>query len=198
LCRCASYWPGGCPALLVSVRVRETQRARIKYAEAHDEIVRLTLEVASKLIEGETVTLKSDRLSFKVELTRRRSTGSQVLVRQVIEGDDDALRVERVRRAFNQKCPKLETAAARGRTSVLVIESNDGQLADVSSIYAAVKIVVAERKSKVPDVIVLVETDAVPMHGWVLKEGDSIGNEVPVLSGRRLYVEGELNLTSPS
>jgi hypothetical protein len=151
---------------LVSVRVRETQRARIKYAEAHDEIVRLTLEVASKLIEGETVTLKSDRLSFKVELTRRRSTGSQVFVRQVIEGDDDALRVERVRRAFNQKCPKLETAAARGRTSVLVIESNDGQLADVSSIYAAVKIVVAERKSKVPDVIVLVETDAVPMHGW--------------------------------
>lgn len=46
----------------------------------------------------------------------------------MIEGDGDALRLGRVRRAFNDKCPKLAASAAHGRISVLVLEGNDIQL----------------------------------------------------------------------
>jgi hypothetical protein len=39
---------------VLAVRVDETKIARIKYVEAHAEILRLTLEAAPKLSDGET------------------------------------------------------------------------------------------------------------------------------------------------
>ena len=47
------------------VSFRETKEACIKYVDAHKEIVRLTLEAAPKLDDGETIILPSERLPFR-------------------------------------------------------------------------------------------------------------------------------------
>jgi hypothetical protein len=108
-----------------------------------------------------------------------------------IEGDPDALRLERVRRALDKKVPKLVAWAQDGRTSVLVLESNDPQHANVLVNFAALKRTLAERTDQ-PDIIVLVETDGSPMCGWVLKDGDRIGDAARGADGRGCYVEGQI------
>jgi hypothetical protein len=62
---------------------------------------------------------------YAVEHTRIESDDSSVVLYSDIEGDPDALWLERVRRAFDEKCPKLAVWASEGRTSLLVLESND-------------------------------------------------------------------------
>jgi len=53
-----------------------------------------------------------------------------------------------MRRALNEKCPKLALWAADERTSVLVLEANDIQLSNVFVAYAAFKQALAERTDK--------------------------------------------------
>jgi hypothetical protein len=112
-------------------------------------------------------------------------------LRSEIVGEPNELRVERVRLAFEEKCPKLNAwkVKAPGRTSVLVIESDDSELSNVFGVSKAVADVLADYPLP-PDTIVLVESDAGPLNGWVLKEGSCVGNAVPVLRGRRCYIEG--------
>ncbi len=43
-----------------------------------------------------------------------------------------------------------------------------------------------------PDIVVLVETDSAPMNGWILKEGERYGDEVPVRHGGYCYTEGQI------
>jgi hypothetical protein len=50
---------------------------------------------------------------------------------------------------------------------------------------------VKERKDQ-PDLVVLVETDTSPMDGWIIKEGDQYGDDVPVLPGGYRYTEGQI------
>lgn len=176
---------------VLAVRINETEEARIKYADAHAEIVRLTLDAAPKLKDEETVELRSDRLPFTMQLHRRHGNGSQVVVHCLIDGDGDALRLERVRHAFNEKCPKLAAWSAGGRVSVLVLEANDIQLSNAGVVYQAVRQALAERSDS-PDVIVLVETDGGPMYGWVLKEGEHLGDAVPMPNSTRCYTEGQI------
>jgi hypothetical protein len=57
-----------------------------------------------------------------------------------------------------------------------VLESNDIQHSNVFVNYAAVERVLAERTDQ-PDIIVLVETEVSPMYGWVLKDGDCLGDD---------------------
>jgi hypothetical protein len=45
-----------------------------------------------------------------------------------------------------------------------------------------------------PDILVLVKTDITPMNGWMLKEGNRYGDDVPVLNGGYCYTEGQLRL----
>jgi hypothetical protein len=113
----------------------------------------------------------------------------------VIPEESDALRVARVRRAFDDKCSKLTTWSVDGRVSVLVLEANDIQLSNVFLVWAAVKEVIAER-TDVPDVIIFVETDGSPMFGWVLKDGPHTGDAVPMPNGMRCYTEGQCRLMS--
>lgn len=176
---------------VLTVLVRETQEARIKYADAHEEIIRLTSEAAPELKDGQTIVLPSKRLPFQVQLRRRHGDGSQAFVHCVIEGDGDELRLARMRRALNDKCPKLAAWAADGRTSVLVLEANDIQLSNVFVAYQAFEQALAER-TDAPDMVVLVETDGNPMYGWVLKDGAYIGDSVPMPDGRRCYTEGRI------
>ncbi len=41
--------------------------------------------------------------------------------------------------------------------------------------------------------IVFAETDGGPMYGWVLKEGEFLGDSVPAPNGKRCYTEGEIS-----
>ena len=165
--------------------------ARIKYTDAHEEIVRLTLEAAPKLKNLETVTLSSDRLRFSVQLHRRHGNSSQVFVHCLIEGDGEQLRLERMRRALDNKCPKLAVWAADGRRSVLVLEADDIQLSNCWLAYKTFKQAISERKDQ-PDIVVFIENDAGPMYGWMFKEGYRFGNDIPMPSAGRCYTENEI------
>lgn len=164
---------------------------RLPYRNAQDEIVRLVVTAAPAIKVGERVALQSDALPLGMWLHRRDAGRSRLFLRTAIEGDQDELRLERITRALDQKIPKLLAWAASGRTSVLILESDDIQLANAFSIWSATQRALAGRR-ETPDIIVLVETDTAPMNGWVLKEGDLTGDGVPVLNGGRCYVEGQI------
>jgi hypothetical protein len=176
---------------VLAVRVCETQTARIKYADAHSEILRLTLDAAPTLKDGETVILPSTRLPFSVQLHRRNGRGSHVAVHTLIEGDADLLRLDRMRRALHDKCPKLARWATAARTSVLVLEADDIQLSNVSAAYEAFEQALAERTDR-PDVVVFVETDGSPMYGWMFKDGEALGDDVWMPDWHRSYTEGQI------
>jgi len=176
---------------VLAVRVSETQAARIKYEEAHKKIIELTLQAAPKLKDEETIVLPSTKLPFTVQLHRRHGNGgSHVAVHCLIEGDGEDLRLQRMRRALNDKCPKLAAWCGDGRTSVLVLEANDIQLSNAFVAFDAFKQAIAERNDQ-PDIVVFVETDGCPMYGWI-KEGDRLGDDVPMPHGHRCYTEGEI------
>ena len=176
---------------VLTVGLRETKEARIKYADAREEIVRLTLESAPKLKDNETVILSSERLRFTVQLHRRNGNSSQVFVHCLIEGDGDQLRLERMRRALDDKCPKLAAWAADGRRSILVLQADDIQLSNCWLAYKAFKQTIAERKDQ-PDIVMFVENDGGPMYGWMFKEGHRFGDDIPMPSSGRCYTEGQI------
>lgn len=180
---------------VLTVLVSETKEARARYEQVQEEIVRLTLETAPQMEDGQAVELQSDRVPFGVQLRRRHGRGSQVFVHCVIPVEGDVLRLVRVRRAFDDKCPKLAAWSVDGRVSVLVLEADDIQLSNVSLVWEAVKQVIAGR-TDVPDMIIFVETDGSPMCGWVLKDGPDTGDAVPMPNGTRCYTEGQLRPTS--
>ena len=178
----------------LSVREAETTRARIDFADAHAEIVRLVLETARQMKDGDSTVLASETLPFKVGLRRRHGNGSRAVLNTVIEGDLEELRVARIRRAFAAKCPKLVAWSDEGRGSVLILESSDFQHANAWLVSEAVRQVLAER-SDAPDIVLLVETDGAPMYGWVLKDGPQIGDSVPMPTGDRCYTQGHVTRT---
>jgi hypothetical protein len=171
--------------------VREVDlAARLDLSAARLEVARLVLEAAVRLQVDELVTLQSKDLPFKLQLYLRHKDSSNLILYTDIEGDPDARRLARIQRALDDKCKKLASWAKKdGRTSVLALESNDIQLSNASVIYDAVRQALEARDDE-PDVVVLVETDAASMNGWILKEGDRYGDDVPRLNGGDLYTEG--------
>lgn len=176
---------------VLGVRVREAMQGAIRYAEAHDELRRLVIEAAPMLNVAERVLLRSTKLPFAVGLERRSTSGSRLVLRCVIEGDEDAMRLERMGRALADKCPKLKAESADGRTTILALEADDIQLSNFSLAYQAFERAVAERDDH-PDIVVFIETDISPMHGWIFKEGDLMGDAVPTMDGHHGYVEGQV------
>jgi hypothetical protein len=159
----------------LAVQEQETTAARVDFGFAHEEVARLVLGAAGKMTIGETILLRSERLPFVMRLRLRHKLNSGLVLQSNIDGDAARLRLERFRRAFNEKCPKLTAWAGEGRKSVLVLESDDYQHANYSVSYGAVKQILAERSDQ-PDIIVYVETDAYPWSAWVYKDGERIGN----------------------
>ena len=175
-----------------AVRETETSAARVNFKVAHQEVTRLVLEAVDGLNVGETVTLSSEVLPFELRLHLRFKDDSRIILYTDIEGDPEELRRERVRRALDAKCPKLATWAGDECTSVLILEANDLQLSNVFVVYGAVAPVLAERSDQ-PDIVVLVETDGHPWSGWILKEGDRLGDDVPRnRDGGYLYERGQV------
>jgi hypothetical protein len=176
----------------LAVREANMSGARIDVKAAQLEVARLVLEAAGSVPIGEIVTLKSDELPFTLQLYLRHKDSRNLILYTDIEGDPEARRFERIRRALDAKCPKLKKwTADNGRTSVLALESNDIQLSNAFVISDAVQHALQERDDQ-PDVVVLVETDIAPMNGWMLKEGDRYGDDVPVLNGGYCYTEGQI------
>ena len=71
----AGHPPG---TYVLSVLVSETKNARVPYEQVHQQIVRLTLETAIQMRDGEVIVLQSDRLPFAVHRCRANTgTGLQ-------------------------------------------------------------------------------------------------------------------------
>lgn len=176
----------------LAVRETDTSAARVNFAVAHREVARLVLEAVDGMKVGETVTLGSKALPFELRLHLRFKEDSRLILYTDIEGDPEELRLERVRRALDAKCPKLATWARDGRTSILILEADDIQHSNSSVVYSAVAPALVERNDQ-PDIVVLVETDGSPWSGWILKEGDRLGDDVPRnRDGGYLYERGRV------
>jgi hypothetical protein len=178
---------------LLSVRERDLAAARFNERTTQVEIARLVIETAGAVRVGETVVLRSPKVPFTLELYLRHKDSSALILYSDIEGDPDELRLGRIRRALDAKCPKLKAwSDATDGTSVLVLESNDIQLSNGFKIYDAVERALRERVDQA-DIVVLVETDITPMNAWVLKEGDKYGDDVPTTrTGGYCYTEGSV------
>src|SRR4029078_11329420 len=111
-----------------------------------------------------------------MQLHLRHKNRSGLVLYSNIVGDSETLRLDRFRRAFDEKCPKLAAWAHGGRTSVLVLECDDYQHANFSVSFDAVEEVLKERTDR-PDIIVYVETDSAPWSAWVFKDGERLGND---------------------
>jgi hypothetical protein len=107
------------------------------------------------------VTLKG--VPFGIQLHRSQSgpfSGSFVVegfVTSSLESD----RVERIRRTYEEKCPKLEKYKDKGARTILVIEEDDIGLTNHSLVAEAIRTIEAARSSK-PDEIYLVDTRTNP------------------------------------
>ena len=110
---------------------------------------------------------------FQVTLHRDSRRGSKLLVMQTRPSDLTDLRRKRIREAMNRKCPKLLQEKLGGRTSILVLESNDVTLANRRAVTEAV---VAElrTRSDAPDIVFVARTGIRPWNAWLIKEGSSI------------------------
>lgn len=180
---------------VLAVSFKETQTARIKFEDAHKEIIELALAAAPKLRDNETTVLRSEALPFAVQLHRRHGDGgAHVAVHSLIEGDGDDLRVLRMRRALSDKCPKLMSWSRDDRTSVLILEANDIQHSNVFVAFDAFRKALSERNDQ-PDIVVFVETETSPMRGWLFKEGARLGDDIPMPNGRS-YVDGAFDRAS--
>jgi hypothetical protein len=174
---------------VLAVQSAEAMAARVRYKAAQDEAVRLVLEAVPGMAVGAAVTLRSDQLQFTLELWRRHEDGSKVVLRHLIEGDEDPQRLQRIRVAFDRKLPKLLAWSSEGRETVLALESDDPFHSNYQNIFRAVATVVRERPAA-PDIIVLVETDVSPWSAWVFKEGVHLADEPPLSHGVLHYERG--------
>jgi len=177
----------------LAVREIETSAARVNFDGAHQEIARLIVDVADRMKVGETISIRSEQLPFELRLHLRFKEDSQLILYTDIEGDPNELRRERLRRALDAKCPKLAIAAQDTRIPVLILEADDIQLSNVSLVYQAFAGALRERSGDRPTIAILVETDASPWSGWVLKDGGRWGDAVPRnRDGGILYQRGQV------
>ena len=100
-----------------------------------------------------------------------RESGDLV-AKLICPGELEELRAERLRRAYSDKCPKLERAKSEGARTVLVLENVDIALASFDLIGNLLPMLLAERRTA-PDEIYLAETHTSPWWVWPMKcDGD--------------------------
>jgi len=80
----------------------------------------------------------------------------------------EKLRAERLKRAYSDKCPKLERAKAERARTVLVLENEDIALASFDLIGSLIPMLRAE-PATAPDEIYLAETHTNPWWVWLMK-----------------------------
>lgn len=128
------------------------------------------LAQADGLRDGSAVTAAPAGVPFPVTLSRRHSDASLLLVSRFAPDDLEAKRQARVQQAIDRKYRKLAKEKARGRESILILESNDIALGNSSVVGAAAARALASCPEP-PDRVYLVETDGRPWYLYRLKEG---------------------------
>ncbi len=168
---------------LLGVDVGVSTDAKVRYDDAQKRICAAVLQAAPNLPVGRAVTLTIENIPFPVHLFRRSAEGSKLRVKR-FASDIEASRLDRVRRALADKCPKLFAARKDGRRSILALESNDGALANYNVVGLAVEQALKERQDQ-PDLVMLVETDGGLFYGWVIR------NETGIRLRDGFYMEGD-------
>lgn len=134
---------------------------------------------ASVLLEAEEkvgadgncdITATPPGVPFDVTLHRDCDYGSELLIMQNLIGDRRVLRRERVQEALARKCPKLSVAKTDEAVSVLILESDDGALANRVTVSQAVIAELAERNDS-PDIVIWVRTSTRPWRAVFIKDG---------------------------
>ena len=145
---------------------------RVPYVKAGTAIATRILAIAPSMTIKETIALDVEDVPIEMFLGYRHRTGSKLIVRRHI-GEFEESRLERVRRALADKCPKLARARQDGRTSILVLESHDPGLSNYAVVGRAVKQALGERDD-LPDIVFVVESDAAPFYAWVIENRTTI------------------------
>jgi hypothetical protein len=115
---------------------------------------------------------------FEVSLHRWPGIDGQFFIGRVSPSALEEKRQLRLRRALDEKCPKLQAAGGPGRRAVLVLESQDIALASYGAIAEALRAELARFSGFVPDEIYLVQTATDPWGVRVLKEGTHVVTHV--------------------
>ncbi len=120
---------------------------------------------------------KPPGVPFEVTLYRFPGRDGELWTKLLASNDLDAKRKERIRKALDDKCPKLYDAKGNMRFSILLLESDDIFLANCCEIAKAVSEEFNDR-DKAPDEVYLLETEVKPWAVWVLKEEDRLFNDI--------------------
>jgi hypothetical protein len=133
------------------------------------EIEREVLNAVRDMGVGDWRTIESPLIPFSFQLHRADAFGSGLFVGRR-EGEVDAARLARTRRALALASPALDRASSRlDATSVLILETRDRTRASGSLTADAILLAISERTDQ-PDVVVLVETDPEPLQAWIVAD----------------------------
>jgi len=111
---------------------------------------------------------------FEVKLYRWPRRDGQFFISRSEPDELEKQRRLRIRRALDDKCPKLQKERGNDRISVLILESDDMALANHAVIAQAVILELSDRKVDLPDEVYLIETEIKPWEVWILKEGNNL------------------------
>ncbi len=117
-------------------------------------------------------------VGFEVILRRYQGSDGKFEVVNRVQDDLEEHRRTRMRRALDEKCPKLSEARGESRNSVLVLESKDIALANFPAINTAFAEEIAHRPGDTPDEVYLVMAYCEPLVVWILMEGGKLYSEV--------------------
>lgn len=116
---------------------------------------------------------------FEVSLYRWYGADGKLRVTLIAPEKLEDERLKRIKRALEDKCPKLQAAKGDSRCSILLLESDDICLGDNIQISKSV-LNSLEKRTDIPDEIYLVETEFKPWILWKIKEGSSIYPDLEV------------------
>lgn len=144
-----------------------------EYPKIRELVKEWVLAQADGLKDGSAVTAAPPRVPFPVTLSRRHSDASVLLISRFAPDDLETKRQTRVQQAIDRKYRKLAREKAKGRESILILESNDIALGNSGVVGDAVAKALATCPEP-PDRVYLVETDGRPWYLYRLKEGADI------------------------
>jgi hypothetical protein len=171
-----------------SLTVRVGATTQVRQNERHTVRMNLITWIVAKIVEWDKSAVDVDEpvrvsetppgVPFEVSLARWHRSGNQLLISRFVPDDLEEQRAARVSVALRRKTAKLAAERARGRTSVLALESNDIALGSAAVIKAALDQALTACADP-PDYIYLIETNGRPWYVHLLRPDRSdaaIGN----------------------
>jgi hypothetical protein len=120
---------------------------------------------------------KPKGVPFEVSLYRWEGNGGKFFIMLNCPEDVEAQRKERIKVAFESKCPKLAKTKQDGDISVLLLELDDISLGNPMSVAQDVQEILPKQKY-IPDEIYLIRTELEKWEVFVLKEGNTLFQDV--------------------